>query len=151
MSEIRTHIDIDAPPEAIFDVALNPERLADWVTIHTELVWADPGPPHEGMEMQQRMRLRGAVFKVTWELVACERPTRAQWRGRGPARSKAETEYELSALPDGGTRFSYRNSFRAPFGALGALARNTLVGGLPEKEAIASLARLKKLVEASSA
>jgi len=148
VSEVHTVIDIDAPPEVVFDVALDPERLGDWVTIHRKLLGADAGPPHEGMEMQQRMCLRGVAFKVRWELVACARPTHAEWKGRGPARSKAETEYTLEALPDGGTRFSYRNDFKAPLGPLGAVAGNALVGGLPKKEAIASLAALKALVEA---
>ena len=147
MSEVRTSIDIDAPPEAVFDVALDPQRLGDWVTIHRDLLSADPGPPRAGMAMHQRMSIRGAPFKVTWELVTCERPTRAEWRGRGPARSRAETEYTLEALPGGGTRFSYRNDFKAPLGPLGAVAGNALVGGVPEKEAIASLAALKRLVE----
>lgn len=148
MSEVRTAIDIDAPPEVVFDVALDLERLADWVTIHRKLLRADAGPPHEGMKMQQRLCLRGVAFKVSWELVACARPTHAAWRGRGPARSKAETDYTLEALPGGGTRFSYRNDFKAPLGPLGAVAGNALVGGLPKKEAIASLTALKALVEA---
>lgn len=147
MSEVRTHIDIDASPEEVFDVALDPERLGDWVTIHRELLSSDGGAPRQGMEMHQRMSLRGASFKVSWELVACERPTHAEWKGRGPARSKAETEYTLEALPGGGTRFSYRNDFKAPLGPLGAVAGNALVGGVPEKEAIASLQALKVLVE----
>ena len=147
MSEVRTSIDIDAPPEAVFDVALDPRRLGDWVTIHRKLLSADPGPPRAGMAMHQRMSIRGAPFNVTWELVACERPTRAEWRGRGPARSRAETEYTLEALPGGGTRFSYRNDFKAPLGPLGAVAGNALVGGVPEKEAVASLAALKRLME----
>ena len=147
MNEVRTSIDIAAAPEAVFDVALDPERLGDWVTIHRELLFADAGAPRRGMEMQQRLSLRGAPFKVSWKLVVCDRPTHAEWRGRGPARSKAETEYTLEALAGGGTRFSYRNDFKAPFGPLGAVAGKALVGGVPEKEAIASLEALKALME----
>ena len=148
-SEVTQTIDIDAPPEAVFAVALDPERLGDWVTIHRELLSFDAGEPRAGMEMEQRMSLRGAQFKVTWELVACEPPLHAEWKGRGPARSKAETEYTLEALPGGGTRFHYRNDFKAPLGPLGAVAGKALVGGVPEKEAIASLKALKSLVESA--
>ncbi len=150
MSEVTTSIDIDATPEEIFDIALDAQRLGEWVTIHRGLLSADDGPPQTGMKMEQKLSLRGASFKVKWELAACERPVHAEWKGKGPARSKAETEYALEALPDGGTRFSYRNSFTAPLGPLGAVAGNALVGGLPEKEAIASLKALKKLVEKSA-
>ena len=147
MSEVRTTIEIDAPPEVVFDVALDAERLGEWVTIHRELLHADSGPPREGMKMDQRMSLRGAAFKVSWKLVACERPSHALWKGNGPARSKAETEYTLEALAGGRTLFSDRNDFKAPLGPLGAVAGKALVGGLPEKEAIASLKALKALVE----
>jgi len=150
MTEVHTSIDIGAPPEVVFDIALDPSRLRDWVTIHRKLLSVDPGPPREGMEMQQRMSLRGAAFKVTWKLVSCQRPTHAKWKGRGPARSKAETEYTLEALPGGGTRFLYRNAFKAPLGPLGAVAGNALVGGVPEKEALASLAALKRLAESGA-
>lgn len=150
MSEVHSFIEIDATPEEIFDIALDAQRLGDWVTIHKKLLSADDGPPREGMKMEQRLVLRGAPFKVSWELAACRRPTHARWKGRGPARSKAKTEYALEALPDGGTRFSYRNAFTAPLGPLGAAAGNALVGGLPEKEAIASLKALKALVEKSA-
>ena len=149
MSEVRHEIEIDATPEEVFDVALDPERLGDWVTIHRELLSFDPAPAEQGHEMQQRMKLRGAEFKVSWELVACERPRHAQWQGKGPARSTAETEYTLEELPGGRTKFSYRNDFKAPLGPLGAVAGKALVGGVPEKEAIASLEALKTLVESA--
>jgi hypothetical protein len=84
---------------------------------------------------------------VDWELTDCERPRHAKWKGKGPARSRAETEYRLQALDGGGTRFSYRNAFAAPFGPLGAVASRALVGGLPEVEARRSLANLKQLLE----
>lgn len=146
-NEVNVSIDIDAPPEAVFDLMLDPDRLQDWVTIHRKLCAADAGPPREGSKMKQRLVLRGAPFTVNWELVACDRPRHAQWNGKGPARSKAETEYTLTQLPGGGTRFAYRNEFKAPLGPLGAVAGNALVGGLPEKEATASLQKLKKLLE----
>ncbi len=149
MAEVKTSIEIDAPPRAVFDIALDAKRLNEWVTIHRELVSADEGAPVEGMRMEQKMVIRGAPFKVKWTLVACEDARHAEWHGKGPARSKAETEYTLHELPDGGTRFDYRNDFKAPLGPLGKVAGNALVGGVPEKEAIASLQALKELVESS--
>src|SRR5918992_3976367 len=97
--------------------------------------------------MEQTLCLRGVNFKVHWQLVHCTHPSHAEWHGRGPARSHAETEYRLAANGDGGTRFAYRNEFRAPLGPLGAVASRAIVGGLPRKEADASLQRLKALAE----
>jgi uncharacterized protein YndB with AHSA1/START domain len=142
MSEVITSITIDAPPEKVWEVVMDPHRLAEWVTIHRKLNGASKD------EMDQTLHLRGVNFHVHWELEECEAPTHAVWRGRGPARSHAETEYRLTAV-DGGTRFAYRNEFKAPLGPLGAVASRALVGGLPEREAHQSLRNLKSLVERS--
>jgi uncharacterized protein YndB with AHSA1/START domain len=147
MSEVETSIDIDAPPEAVWALAMDPDRLADWVTIHRRLDDHSDGRLRAGYEMEQTLCLRGVNFKVKWELVRCDHPFHAEWHGRGPARSHAETEYRLSANDSGGTRFGYRNEFRAPLGALGAVASRAIVGGLPRREADASLRRLKALAE----
>jgi uncharacterized protein YndB with AHSA1/START domain len=146
VSEVVTSIDIAAPPDQVWALAMNPDRLHEWVTIHRRLHNHDNGPPRKGYEMEQTLHLRGVNFKVHWELVACEDSRHAEWHGRGPARSHAETEYRLTPV-DGGTRFDYRNEFKAPLGPLGAMASRAIVGGLPQREADASLRRLKALAE----
>ena len=147
MSEVETSIDIAAPPEEVWAMAMDPERLADWVTIHRRLHNHSGGRVGRGYEMEQTLHLRGVNFKVHWELVACDKGHHAEWHGRGPARSHAETEYRLTPTDDGGTRFDYRNVFTAPLGPLGRVASRALVGGLPRREADASLRKLKKLAE----
>ena len=115
----------------------------------------DPPPPPRslggrvgrGYEMEQTLHLRGVNFKVHWELGALRVPVPRRMAGPGPARSHAETEYRLTANDRGGTHFDYRNDFRGPLGPLGAIASRALVGGLPKREADASLRRLKALVE----
>ena len=146
MTEVVTSIDIDAPPERVWALAMDPNCLSEWVTIHRRLHSHDDGPLRKGYAMEQTLHLRGVNFKVHWELVACDATRHAEWHGRGPARSRAETEYRLTAV-DGGTRFDYRNEFKAPLGPLGAVASRAIVGGLPRREADASLRRLKALVE----
>src|SRR3954467_9784385 len=104
MSEVEASIDIAAPPEAVWAAAMDPERLADWVTIHRRLHDHSGGRLRRGYEMEQTLHLRGVNFKVHWELVQCDAGRHAEWHGRGPARSHAETEYRLTAV-DAGTRF----------------------------------------------
>ncbi|MDP9345688.1 MAG: SRPBCC family protein [Actinomycetota bacterium] len=146
MSEVVTSIDIKAPPEKVWAIAMDPEHLDEWVTIHRGLGDHDGGAARKGFEMDQTLCLRGVNFKVHWELDTCREPHHAEWKGTGPARSRAETEYNLTAI-DGGTRFDYRNEFKAPFGPLGAAASRALVGGVPQREATASLRKLKALAE----
>ena len=96
--------------------------------------------------MDQTLRLRGVPFKVRWRLKYMEAPTYARWEGTGPAGSTAVIEDRLS-IRDGKTRYDYHNEFRTPLGPLGAAASKVIVGGIPEKEANASLRRLKQILE----
>ena len=140
MSEVRAQIEIDAPPERVYDLMLDPERLHEWVTIHRKL------EAHTDTTMVQVLCIHHVNFHVRWALEESDKPRHAKWVGKGPAHSKAETEYRLTAR-DGGTHFDYRNEFRAPFGPLGAVASRALVGGVPDREANATLRKLKQLVE----
>ena len=146
MTLVTASIQIDAPPERVYDTMLDPSKLDDWVTIHRRVNSADDGRPHEGFEMEQTLCLRGANFKVRWTLTDADRPDRATWEGRGPAHSYARTSYRLTAH-DGGTRFDYENEFKAPGGIIGAAASRALMGGVPQREATRSLQRLKALLE----
>jgi carbon monoxide dehydrogenase subunit G len=146
MAVVDTQIQIAAPPEAVWAVVMDPQRLADWVTIHRHLGEVSNGAPKPGFRMDQTLHLRGANFKVHWELAECDAGRRAVWHGRGPARSRATTEYIVE--PDGaGTRFHYRNEFHPPLGPLGAAASRALIGGISEREATRTLERLKALLE----
>lgn len=146
MSEVRAQIQIDAPRSAVWAVILDPARLHDWVTIHRHLGHHDTGPPRVGFKMTQTLSLRGAPFRVKWELVRCDPPGSAEWHGKGPAGSHAETEYRLTDH-DGGTRFDYRNEFAAPLGLLGRVAQRAVAGDIPQVQAHRSLERLKELCE----
>lgn len=146
MSEVRAQIQIDAPRSAVWAVVLDPERLGDWVTIQRHLGHHDKGPPRVGFKMTQTLSLRGAPFRVKWELVRCDAPELAEWHGKGPAGSHAETEYQLTDR-DGGTRFDYRNEFAPPLGLLGRVAQRAVAGDIPQVQAHRSLERLKKLCE----
>jgi len=137
---------IKADPQTVWEVVMDPQLLARWVTIHRRLLCADPQPVRRGFRMRQQLALRGVRVDVSWELVECEPPRLAVWEGRGPARSRAYTSYKLDAVNEG-TRFSYLNRFQPPLGLLGSVASRALVGGIPEREATRSLRALKQLVE----
>ncbi len=145
MSTVTVSAHLAASPQQVWDTVMNPDRLADWVTIHRALQHADSGPPRVGFRMDQQIHLRGVNLEVHWRLVDCQPGRLAIWEGHGPARSRARTEYVLHPEA-GGTRFDYRNDFCPPLGPIGALASRALVGGIPEREAARTLERLGQLL-----
>ncbi len=146
MSVVIASIDIDAPLQDVWDYVMEPAHYGEWVTIVDAVTNIDDGRLRPGFRMDQTLHLRGVRFRVHWTLETILPPRRARWEGSGPARSRAVTEHRLSSR-DGLTHFDYRNEFRTPFGALGAVASKVIVGGIPEKEARASLVRLKQILE----
>ena len=147
MSVVEATIDIKAEPQRVFDYSMDPEKTLEWVTIAREVGDTSDGPMKEGYKMDQKLCLRGVSFWVHWELKEYDAPWLARWEGNGPMRSKAIIESRL-VEHDGGTRFEYRNEFKTPGGPLGAAAGRIVTGGIPEREANASLERLKAKLEA---
>ena len=147
MSSVNASIEIAASPTEVWETVMDPARLGDWVTIHRKLRYSDEVAPRVGYRMDQQIHLRGVSVDVHWTLVECVPGERAIWEGRGPARSRARTEYELHPASNGSTRFDYSNEFHAPLGPLGALASRALVGGMPQREATRTLERLRALLE----
>ena len=96
MTLVNASIDIDAPPERVYDAMLDPARLKDWVTIHRRVNRSDDGTPREGYEMEQTLCLRGANFKVRWTLTEADKPAAATWEGRGRATTIASAIRSIS-------------------------------------------------------
>ena len=145
MTRLEREIHIDASPERVYDVLMDPESLGSWVTIQEELEEAPGGDLQKGSELVQRVKVAGQRFRLRWKVIQAERPRLTIWQGRGPFGSKARATYELSANGRR-TTFSYANEYDLPGGPAGKLAGRAIVaasGG----EADRTLKRLKKLVE----
>ncbi len=95
MSVVTVSTQIAAPRERVWQVVMDPNRLADWVTIHRKLVHADGGPPRVGYEMEQQIHLRGVSLDVHWRLVECE--PAAQGRLGGPRTGALACPYRICA------------------------------------------------------
>ena len=146
--KIEREITIEAPPERVYDLLVDPQRLGDWVTIQDHLVEAPAGDLKEGSELVQCLRLAHRRFNVRWTVSEADPPQRIVWDGHGPLRSRASVVYELEADGEGRTRFRYVNDFHSPGGPLARIADRALQG-TSGREADRSLEQLKRLLERS--
>jgi carbon monoxide dehydrogenase subunit G len=145
--KVERDITIDAPPEEVWKVLMDPERLADWVSIHQKLKQAPSGILNEGDKLTQCLRLMHKNFDVNWTVEQADKPHKAIWEGRGPVRSKASVVYELKPDGNGGTSFHYMNEFKAPGGPFGSFFADRAFQGTSEREADRTLDNLKGLLE----
>ena len=149
MSEVKAHIDIDAPIETVWETIMDPQRLGDWVTIHKSVKNASSPPLKAGATMEQSMSVRGVTFKVHWNLASAERAASRRLAGHraGPLRGS-------DPLRTGGNRYRdalhLHNEFHPPGGKLGMVASRFIVGATSEREAENSLKKLKRLLESNA-
>ena len=136
---------IAAPPEAVYEVIMDPARLGEWVTIHDGFRAEPPAELREGSRLAQSLRVAGQRFTVRWTVTEAHRPRRVVWTGEGPAGTSAVVAYELSRA-DGGTAFNYMNQYDLPGGPAGRLAGRA-VSGRAAREAEETLRKLKLLLE----
>jgi carbon monoxide dehydrogenase subunit G len=144
--KVERDITINASPQKVWDVLMDPRRLADWVSIHQKLKKAPEGQLEEGDELTQCLRVAHKNFDVHWKVKQADEPRRAMWEGHGPVRSKASVVYELAPNGNDSTRFKYVNEFKSPGGPLAAIADRAMQG-TSEREADKTLANLKRLLE----
>jgi carbon monoxide dehydrogenase subunit G len=144
--KVERSIEIEAPPERVYDLVMDPRRLGDWVTIHAGLKDAPSGELRQGSELVQCLRLAGRRFDVHWQVVQAEKPRRVVWEGKGPVHSHAKVVYDFD--PDGNdkTCFSYTNEYAMPGGPLGRIAASAL-RGTSQRESERSLEKLKRIIE----
>ena len=145
--KVERDITINAAPEAVWAVLMDPQRLADWVSIHQKLKSAPNGRLEKGDQLVQSLRLMRKNFDVKWNVEQADEPHKAVWEGRGPVRSKAAVVYELHPDGNGGTRFHYMNEFKAPMGPLGGFFADHAFQRTSEREADKTLDNLKGLLE----
>ena len=69
MSVVTVDIEIEAPIDEVFALAMDPRRTTEWVTIARDVKDVKGDPTSEGFEMKHQLCLRGVPFGVTGPLV----------------------------------------------------------------------------------
>ena len=143
---VHTSVDIDASPQKVWNVVMDPRQLDSWVTTH-EKVSRAPARLSSGSSFEQTLRLAGKSFDVRWTVIEAKEPNFAEWRGDGPYGSRARVRYELASLDGKRTHFGYENEFELPSGLLGRAAARVVGSARVRREAERSLANLKQLLQ----
>jgi uncharacterized protein YndB with AHSA1/START domain len=137
---IELTVEIARPPEAVFELLSDIERLPEWQTsavdAHTE------GPLAEGSRITEKRRLLGREVDTELEVVAYEAPTRLALRSLGGP-VKFTVDHELVAH-GGGTQLKF-----VAVAKPGRLLRLTepVLARTAEQEFHRDFDRLKELLE----
>ena len=148
MPEVREQIEIEASPQAVWDLAMDPDRLGEWVSAHQSAEGPSDGELDEGDSFKQVLCLGGQPVKVRWTLTKADEPDLAEWDADGPKGAGAKVRYRL-AQANGGTRFTYENDFDLPRGPVKLIA-GKIAGAPARRAARKSLGNLKRVAESEA-
>lgn len=145
MPDLRETVDFAVPPEDVWAVLIDLDRLPEWVAEHRAFPDGAPASLREGTTYNQTLEAAAAQeVDIEWTVVEYDEPRALAFDGSGPAGSSATLRYELEPVGDG-TRMVYATSFDLPGGVLGSVAAKAAAPDADDAEA--TLARLKELVE----
>ena len=97
--KVERDITIKASPDQVWKVLMDPQKLADWVSIHQKLKDAPSGQLEEGDELTQCLRLMHKNFDVKWHVKQADKPHKAVWEGRPTEEwQRLAEEYQLSGV-----------------------------------------------------
>jgi uncharacterized protein YndB with AHSA1/START domain len=102
--ELRTSIDVAAPPDRVWEVLVDVERWPEWTDSVTGVRPLDAGPLAVGSRVEvSQPRIPTGTYTVT-----TLEPGRAfTWEQRQPG-SRVTAHHECAPLPGGGTRVELR-------------------------------------------
>lgn len=82
MHRIRASIEIDAPPQAIWDLYADVEGSVEWVPFAEEILYVS-GPAGLGQVYRERTRLGGISDIAEWTVIQWDPPRRQVQRSTG--------------------------------------------------------------------
>lgn len=145
MSRIERSVEIDAPPEEVFDELVAWDGVRRWSTITVD----HTGPARcssVGETFEQTIRIAGIDLRTHWEVTEYDPPRTVAYRATGPAGSEMRMRQHVTPR-DGASRLGLEIDYQLPGGVLGYAADHIYVRRRNEREAERTLANLEELLE----
>lgn len=137
---------IDAPPQAVFDVAARVDRLPQWLTL---IVSVDPEAErldHEGAAFASEMKIGGDRLHVRWEVTEAAEPKHVHLRGEADDDGQASAVFTFG-LWETGTEVTVEIDWQLPGGFLHEVADKLFVERSIARELKHSLENLRDIIE----
>jgi len=147
MGHIRQSSHIDAPPEAVFALAIDATRTTEWNTAVIEVKDVSGPLDRVGASYTEVLKLGGRRLESRWEVSRVERPTLLELTGTAPGggRSTVVNRFEPAGT---GTDFRLELDYELPGGFVGGIADKLFVERAIERDARHSQENVKAICEA---
>ena len=143
-ARVETEIDIDRPPQAVFDYVTTPALWHTWHPATVEVRDVPNRPLIRGETALELIAVAGRRDQALWTVAACTAPQR--WEiATDTDKGSARIVYQVLPL-DSGSRFHRTLEFRSKHWPWRALD-STLMRWVLERQSARALRRLKEVLE----
>ena len=150
MSNFVRDIVVACPPEHVFDVLSNVERLPEFSEM-TVAIRNGPGRAlQNGDKFEQAVKVLGIEFDTEWTVTEVVPARTISVEGRSDHNGKASMTQRVTA-EGSGSRVTFEVDYDPPFGILGEIADKVVFERRNEEQAEQILTRLKEICEGAAA
>jgi uncharacterized protein YndB with AHSA1/START domain len=150
VSRIEVSIDIQAPPEAVWDFVSDLRRIPEWIEDTLAMLSVEPEPAELGTVYKERSRIVGPLSQVTtWRITEFDAPRFQKHDGRVPMMASTSVSFGLEPS-QAGTKFTLVFEY-TPGNPLSSLTDGLFVRKNLERGFQRSVQNLKALMEAEPA
>jgi uncharacterized protein YndB with AHSA1/START domain len=146
MAHIERQVDITRPPAEVFALLTDLDRLPEWATIVVGTRDVSDFPLREGCTFRQTLRVMGRELESDWRVSELDPPRHVAYEAAAPGGGTL-TMHQTVEPRDAGSQVALELDYELPGGWLGELLDRGVVEAQNEREAEASLDRLKRLLE----
>jgi uncharacterized protein YndB with AHSA1/START domain len=148
MAHIERSIEIEASPEAVFEVLTDLDRLPDWSTVTVKTHEVPDGELKVGSEFRQTLRVLGRDIDCDWRVTEADPPNRIAYEATAPGGGQLRMAQQVRG-EGSRSRVELDLDYELPGGFAGELVDRTYAERRNEREAEHSLHNLKDLLEAN--
>lgn len=146
MRRIERSIEVGRPPGEVFALLTDLDRLPEWATIVVATRDVSQVPLRRGNTFKQTVRVLGQEIESEWTVVDFDPPRRVAYTATAPGGGEMRMTQTVGPAGDG-SRVDLKVEYEVPGGLLGELFDHLVMEEGNEREAEASLAALKRLLE----
>lgn len=147
MGHVVNRFHCDAPPERVFELSIQSERIPEWQTNLVEVKDATGPLDRVGASYVGVMKIGGRRLDGRWEVSRVEKPRYLELRGTAPGGGQATVINRFEPAP-GGTDLTFELDYELPGGFVGGLADKLFVERSLERDVRHSGENFKAICEA---
>lgn len=147
MPRIHSEIEIEAPPERVWEILTDPERLPEYNATIIEVSDATGRLDQVGSTYRGVAKVYGRRIEGVWEVTEVIPMRRIVQRGSAPGGGAATVSGTLEPTDRGTTRAAVEIDYELPAGFLGELANKLFIERSVERDVRHTNENLKALAE----